>query len=77
MAIKLKDRVKTGFSTVGVGAIIFGDIRDNFQSWDAIPNGDTTYYCITTKDDWDVGYGIKEATELPRNLIASSTGITI
>ena len=77
MAIKLKDRVKTGFSTVGVGAIIFGDTRDNFQSWDAIPNGDTTYYCVTTKDDWEVGYGIKAATELPRNLIASSTGSKI
>ena len=77
MAIKLKDRVKTGFSTVGVGAIIFGDTRDNFQSWDAIPNGDTTYYCITTKDDWEVGYGVKAATQLSRNLIASSTGSKI
>jgi len=32
MAIQLKDRVKTGFSTVGTGDIVFGATRDNFQS---------------------------------------------
>ena len=77
MAIQLKDRVKTGFSTVGVGEIVFGETRENFQGWDAIDNGSTTYYCITTTDGWEVGYGIKSATNLPRNLIASSTGSLI
>ena len=36
MAIQLKDRVKTGFSTVGVGDLIFGATRENFQGWGAI-----------------------------------------
>ena len=74
MAIQLKDRVKTGFSTVGTGDIVFGATRDNFQSWDAIENGKVTYYCITTNDSWEVGYGLKSATNLARNLVASSTG---
>ena len=74
MAIQLKDRVKTGFSTVGTGDIVFGATRDNFQSWDAVENGKVTYYCITTTNQWEVGYGLKTATNLPRNLIASSTG---
>ena len=74
MAIQLKDRVKTGFSTVGTGDIVFGATRDNFQSWDAVENGKVTYYCITTTDKWEVGYGLKSATNLARNVIASSTG---
>jgi len=74
MAIQLKDRVKTGFSTVGTGDIVFGATRDNFQGWDAVENGKVTYYCITTTDQWEVGYGLKSATNLVRNLVASSTG---
>jgi microcystin-dependent protein len=74
MAIQLKDRVKTGFSTVGTGDIVFGATRDNFQGWDAVENGKVTYYCITTTDQWEVGYGLKSATNLARNVIASSTG---
>jgi microcystin-dependent protein len=74
MAIQLKDRVKTGFSTVGTGDIVFGATRDNFQGWDAVENGKVTYYCITTTDKWEVGYGLKSATNLARNVIASSTG---
>ena len=77
MAIQLKDRVKTGFSTVGTGDIVFGATRDNFQGWDAVENGKVTYYCITTSDSWEVGYGLKSATNLPRNLITSSTGSLI
>ena len=74
MAIQLKDRVKTGFSTVGTGDIVFGATRDNFQGWDAVENGKVTYYCITTTDQWEVGYGLKSATNLARNVITSSTG---
>ena len=74
MAIQLKDRVKTGFSTVGTGDIVFGATRDNFQGWDAVENGKVTYYCITTTDQWEVGYGLKSSTNLVRNLVASSTG---
>ena len=77
MAIQLKDRVKTGFSTVGTGDIVFGATRDNFQGWDSVENGKVTYYCITTTDKWEVGYGLKSATNLARNLIASSTGSLI
>ena len=77
MAIQLKDRVKTGFSTVGVGDLYFGEVRENFQGWDAIENGSTTYYCVTTTDDWEVGYGIKLEDRLDRNLLASSTGSKI
>mgnify|MGYP003973918019 CR=1 FL=1 len=77
MAIQLKDRVKTGFSTVGVGDLYFGETRENFQGWDAIANGSTTYYCVTTTDEWEVGYGIKLADRVDRNLLASSTGSKI
>ena len=77
MAIQLKDRVKTGFSTVGTGDIVFGATRENFQGWDAVEDGKVTYYCITTFDSWEVGYGLKSATNLPRNLITSSTGSLI
>ena len=72
MAVTLKDRVKTACTSFGKSNIVFGETRTGFQSWEKVPNGDDTYYCLTQSNEWEVGYGTKSDKGLTRNVLDSS-----
>ena len=74
MAIQLKDRIYTTCPTIGKADIEIGAVKEGYQGWESITDGNTVYYCITDSADWEVGYGVKTGTEIVRNLLSSSTG---
>jgi hypothetical protein len=62
MAFIIKDRVKEGTSSVGIGAIDLSGSASTFTTFNSfMTDGDTTYYAIvhTTSgvDEWEVGLG--------------------
>mgnify|MGYP000344735846 CR=1 FL=1 len=74
MAIQLKDRIYTTCPTIGKADIEIGAVKEGYQGWESITDGNTVYYCITDDAAWEVGYGVKTGTEIVRNLLSSSTG---
>ena len=78
MALIVKDRVKETTTTTGTGTLTLAGAVDGFQSFSAIGNGNTTYYCITDgsgNNAWEVGIGTYTAsgTTLARTTILSSS----
>ena len=77
MALNLKDRIYTECITVGTGNIQMGKIKDGYQDWTVLNDGDDVYYCIVDDLAWEVGQGIyvKDDNEVTREKIFdSSTG---
>ena len=64
MALIVKDRVKETTTTVGTGSILLDGASAGFQSFDAIGDGNTTYYAITNGNDYEVGLGTYTASIL-------------
>ena len=64
MALIVKDRVKETTTTVGTGSILLDGASAGFQSFDAIGDGNTTYYAITSGNDYEVGLGTYTASIL-------------
>jgi len=64
MALIVKDRVKETTTTLGTGTITLDGEMDGFQSFDAIGDGNTTYYAITSGNDYEVGLGTYTASIL-------------
>lgn len=79
MALVLKDRVKETTTTTGTGTVtLLGAVTD-YQSFAAIGDGNTTYYCIAGQgsNEWEVGIGTytSSGTTLSRDtILASSNG---
>ena len=75
MALIVKDRVKETTTTVGTGSILLDGASAGFQSFDAIGDGNTTYYAITSGNDYEVGLGTYTAsgTTLSRSTILESS----
>lgn len=77
MALVLADRVKETTTTTGTGTITLLGAATGFQSFSAIGNGNTTYYCIAgqTSSEWEVGIGTytSSGTTLARNTVLSSS----
>ena len=75
MALIVKDRVKETTTTTGTGTVTLAGASDGFQSFAAIGNGNTTYYAITSGDDYEVGLGTYTAsgTTLSRDTILESS----
>lgn len=77
MAFVVKDRVKETTTTTGTGAVTLAGAATGFQSFSAIGNGNTTYYCIAaqTGTAWEVGVGTYTAsgTTLSRDSVISSS----
>ena len=75
MALIVKDRVKETTTTVGTGSILLDGASAGFQSFAAIGDGNTTYYAITSGNDYEVGLGTYTAsgTTLSRDTVLESS----
>lgn len=77
MALVLPDRVKETATTAGTGTFTLAGAVEKFQSFSAVGDGNTTYYCIQheTENEFEVGLGTYTAsgTTLSRDTILTST----
>jgi hypothetical protein len=73
------DRVQETTVTTGTGTITLAGAVTGFQSFAVVGNGNSTYYCITSNNAWEVGIGTysTSGSTLSRTLISSSTGSLI
>ena len=77
MALVVKDRVKETTTTTGTGTITLAGASSGFQSFSAIGNGNSTFYCIAAQSgtEWEVGIGTytSSGTTLSRGTVLSSS----
>lgn len=77
MALVLADRVKETTTTTGTGTVTLAGAATGFQSFAAVGNGNTTYYCIAaqTGTEWEVGIGTytSAGTTLSRTTVLASS----
>jgi len=77
MALVLADRVRETSSTTGTGTITLAGAVSGYQSFAAVGNGNTTYYCIANQaaSEWEVGIGTytSSGTTLARTTVVASS----
>jgi len=75
MALDVKDRVKETTTSTGTGSITLAGAVSGFQSFNAIGNGNTTFYTIAGGTEWEVGIGTYTASgrTLSRDTILDSS----
>jgi len=77
MALVLADRVKETTTTTGTGTVTLLGASSGFQSFAAVGNANTTYYCIAaqTGTEWEVGIGTYTSvgTTLSRTTVLASS----
>ena len=76
MALVIKDRVKARTRTVGTGSLTLENTVPGFQSFEAVGNGNETYYGITdTVGNWEIGRGTYSSVgpTLSRDSVLSSS----
>lgn len=75
MALVLDDRVQETTTTTGTGTLTLAGAVLGYQSFAAIGNGNTTYYCITDGTNWETGLGTYTAsgTTLARTTVIESS----
>jgi len=75
MALVVKDRVQETTTTTGTGTVTLAGAVIGFQTFSVIGDGNTTYYAITSGNDWEVGLGTYTAsgTTLSRDTILESS----
>jgi len=74
--MKLADRVKETTTTVGTGSYTLAGAVPGYQSFaNALADNDSTYYCVTDEQDWEIGEGTFTAvgTTLSRDTILASS----
>ena len=80
MALVLADRVKETTTTTGTGTITLAGASTGYQSFAAVGNGNTTFYCIAgqTTSEWEVGIGTytSAGTTLARTTVLSNSAGT-
>jgi hypothetical protein len=75
MALVLDDRVQETTTTTGTGTLTLAGAVTGYQSFAAIGNGNTTYYCITDGTNWETGLGTytSSGTTLARTTVLESS----
>lgn len=77
MALVLADRVKETTTTAGTGTVTLLGASTGYQSFAAVGNANTTYYCIAgqTTSEWEVGIGTYTSvgTTLSRTTVLASS----
>lgn len=75
MALIWKDRVKETSTTTGTGTYTLAGAATGFQSFSAIGDGNTCYYCATDGTNWEVGLGTytSAGTTLARTTVIASS----
>lgn len=77
MPFLVRDRVKETTTTTGTGTVTLAGASTGFQSFAAIGNGNSTFYCIAaqTGTEWEVGIGTytSSGTTLSRDTVLSSS----
>jgi hypothetical protein len=75
MALVLDDRVQETTTTTGTGTVTLAGAVTGYQSFAAIGNGNTTYYCITDGTNWETGLGTytSSGTTLARTTVIESS----
>jgi hypothetical protein len=77
MALVIADRVKETTTTTGTGTVTLLGASTGYQSFAAIGNANTTFYCIAgqTTSEWEVGIGTytSAGTTLARTTVLSSS----
>jgi hypothetical protein len=75
MALVLDDRVQETTTTTGTGTLTLAGAVLGYQSFAAIGNGNTTYYCITDGTNWETGLGTytSSGTTLARTTVLESS----
>ena len=77
MALVVADRVKETTTTTGTGTVTLAGASTGYQSFAAVGDGNSTYYCIAGQgtSEWEVGIGTYTAsgTTLSRDTILSSS----
>jgi hypothetical protein len=77
MALVIADRVQETTTTTGTGTVTLLGAATGYQSFAAVGNTNTTYYCIQgqTSAEWEVGIGTytSSGTTLSRDTVLSSS----
>jgi len=77
MAFVVADRVKETTTTTGTGTVTLAGAASGYQSFSAVGNGNTTFYCIAgqSSSEWEVGIGTytSSGTTLSRDTVYSSS----
>lgn len=77
MSFLTKDRVKETSTTTGTGTLTLAGAATGFQSFSAIGDGNSCYYCIAHQSaaEWEVGIGTYTAsgTTLSRDKVLASS----
>jgi len=77
MALVIKDRVRESASAPGTGVVTLLGAVTGFQTFAAIGNANTTYYCIADQNGtrWEVGIGTytSSGTTLTRDTVLSNS----
>ena len=80
MALVIADRVKETTTTTGTGTVTLLGASTGYQSFAAIGNGNTTFYCIASQSnsEWEVGIGTytSSGTTLARTTVLSNSSGT-
>lgn len=77
MALVVYDRVQETTTTTGTGSVTLAGAVTGYQTFAAVGNGNTTYYCIADQGgaNWEVGIGTYSTSgpTLARTTVLSSS----